>query len=131
MAIVKFSVDPYSKAPARKEYEKETAHYYVWRAKDKGFRRDAKQSPYYRYFDTESEALEFIADRNAKLARSKEIDQIKRHAVELLEALEGILPFIPNTSASEGGAAKHSANVAAADKVRAAIAKAKSPTGNT
>ena len=46
-------------------------------------------------------------------------------APELLEALEAILPFIPNTSASEGGAARFSANVAAADKVRAAIAKAR------
>jgi len=41
------------------------------------------------------------------------------------EALEAILPFIPSTSASEGGAARFSANVAAADKVRAAIAKAR------
>jgi hypothetical protein len=46
-------------------------------------------------------------------------------APELLEALEAILPFIPNSSAAEGGAARFSANVAAADKVRAAIAKAR------
>jgi hypothetical protein len=45
-------------------------------------------------------------------------------APELLEALKAILPFIPNTSASEGGASKYSENVRAADKVRAAIAKA-------
>lgn len=46
-------------------------------------------------------------------------------APELLAALEAIAEFIPNTSASEGGAAKHSANVRAADMVRAAIAKAR------
>lgn len=45
-------------------------------------------------------------------------------APELLEALKAIKPFIPKTSASEGGAAKHSENVRAADMVRAAIAKA-------
>lgn len=46
-------------------------------------------------------------------------------APDLLEALEAILPFIPVTTASEGGAAKYSANVKAADMVRAAIAKAR------
>jgi hypothetical protein len=45
-------------------------------------------------------------------------------APDLLEALNAILPFIPKTSASDGGAAKHSENVRAADKVRAAIARA-------
>lgn len=45
-------------------------------------------------------------------------------APELLAALQEILPFIPKTSAAEGGASTHSANVRAADSVRAAIAKA-------
>lgn len=45
-------------------------------------------------------------------------------APELLEALQAIAKFIPNTSSEEGGAAKYSENVRAADKVRAAIAKA-------
>lgn len=45
--------------------------------------------------------------------------------LEALEALEAILPFIPVTTASEGGAAKYSENVKAADMVRAAIAKAR------
>ena len=48
-------------------------------------------------------------------------------APELLAALYAIEPFIPKTSANEGGAAKHSANVRAADAVRAAIAKATKP----
>ena len=45
-------------------------------------------------------------------------------APEMYEALLAILPFIPITSAREGGAARFSANVEAADKVRDAIAKA-------
>ena len=46
-------------------------------------------------------------------------------APDMLEALEAILPFIPRTSASEGGASKYSENVKAADMVRAAINKAR------
>ena len=42
----------------------------------------------------------------------------------MLEALKAIAEFIPTTSALEGGAAKYSAHVVAADKVRAAISKA-------
>lgn len=42
----------------------------------------------------------------------------------MLEALRAIADFIPTTSAKEGGAATHSANVRAADLVRAAIATA-------
>ena len=45
-------------------------------------------------------------------------------APEMLEALQAILPFIPKTSAAEGGASMYSANVIAADMVRAAIANA-------
>ena len=42
----------------------------------------------------------------------------------MLLALEAILPFCAKTSASEGGAAKYSASVTAADLVREAIAQA-------
>jgi hypothetical protein len=49
-------------------------------------------------------------------------------APELLEALQAILPFIPITSAMEGGASAYSENVRAADKVRSAIAKATGAT---
>ena len=45
-------------------------------------------------------------------------------APELLEALKRILPWIPKSSAKEGGAMSKSENVAAADAVRAAISKA-------
>ena len=49
-------------------------------------------------------------------------------APDLLEALQSIAHFIPTTSAAEGGASKYSANVVAADMVRAAIAKATGAT---
>ena len=49
-------------------------------------------------------------------------------APDLLEALQAIAHFIPTTSAAEGGASKYSANVVAADMVRAAIAKATGAT---
>lgn len=42
----------------------------------------------------------------------------------MMEALLEILPFIPITSANEGGASAYSENVRAADKVRVAIAAA-------
>lgn len=48
-------------------------------------------------------------------------------APDMLAALIAIAEFIPNTSATEGGAAKFSANVKAADMVRAAIAKVTAP----
>ncbi len=50
--------------------------------------------------------------------------QLIAAAPDMLDALQAILPFIPTTKASDGGACKYSANVAAADMVRAAIAKA-------
>lgn len=46
-------------------------------------------------------------------------------APDMYEALAAILPFVPKTSASEGGASMFSENVRAADKVRAALAKAR------
>ena len=49
-------------------------------------------------------------------------------APDLLEALQAIAHFIHTTSAAEGGASKYSANVVAADMVRAAIAKATGAT---
>lgn len=45
-------------------------------------------------------------------------------APELLAALQAYEPFLPKSTASEGGAAAYSAQVKAADVVRAAIAKA-------
>jgi hypothetical protein len=46
-------------------------------------------------------------------------------APEMYEALIAILPYVPISSASEGGAVSRSLNVLAADKVRAALKKAR------
>lgn len=53
-----------------------------------------------------------------ELRRLHEVNQ------ELVEALKAYLPFIPITSAKEGGASAFSENVRAADMFRAALAKA-------
>ena len=55
-------------------------------------------------------------------------EYFKRQRDELLAALNAIEPFIPKTSAKEGGAAAYSANVRAADLVRSAIASVKAST---
>lgn len=58
---------------------------------------------------------------------SYELTKLRALNAELLEALESAVAcgLIPTTSASEGGAARFSEQVKAADMVRAAIAKAK------
>lgn len=61
------------------------------------------------------------ADREAAAAELRRLHSLN---AELLYSLKAIAEFIPVTSAKEGGAAKYSANVVAADLVRAAIAKA-------
>lgn len=78
---------------------------------------------------TVRKTLIFFADnaggfdlRNCPHAEEKA--RLAAAAPDLLEALQAILPFVAKTSAAEGGAAKYSASVAAADMVRAAIAKA-------
>jgi hypothetical protein len=72
-----------------------------------------------------------VSNLNALIAESKARSEAKAEQKrradcypDLLAALEEILPWIPKTSASEGGASSFSENVRAADKVRAAIAKA-------
>jgi len=85
MTIVKWTVSPFNSPPARQEYSHETAKFYM-HARGRG--RDPKDSSWSRYFDTEAEAWDFIRQRNENKAEQKRVDQIKRHAVELLEALE-------------------------------------------
>ena len=71
-------------------------------------------------------SIGFINSSNPdRIAEGKANAYLIAAAPDLLEALEAILPFVPRTSASEGGASKYSANVKAADMVRAAINKAR------
>ena len=54
-----------------------------------------------------------------------EIVTLRKQRDDLLAALEAIEPWIPKTSAKEGGASAFSAHVRAADIVRDAIASVK------
>jgi hypothetical protein len=119
MTIVKWAVSNYAPAPERKEYDKETECFYLYRTgKMKVARRDAKSSLYYRYFDSEAEALECIRQRNENKAEQKRVEQIRRHAVELLEALEGMV-----LSFAQSEVYMHQGD--ALDLARVVIAKAK------
>ncbi len=124
MVITKFVVGNWSDKPNKKEYARETEHFYVRADK----RRDAKISRYERYFDTEVEAIQFIADRESTRKRNKEIDQIKRHAVELLEAAERYLEF---RHTGDIGMGHEYSGEHPQTQLKNVIAKAKSPTGNT
>lgn len=95
MSIVKWQVSPYATAPERREYDSETKCFYLYRTGRMNVaRRDAKSSTYYRYFDSEAEALEFIRQRAENKADQKRVDQINRCGVELLAALEECLPCL-------------------------------------
>lgn len=94
--LIKWSVTPHSRTPERREYERETDCYYIYRSGSlKVIRRDAKSSLYYRYFDSESEATEYIRAREEDKVNQARIDQIKRCGVELLEALEEVMLNYP------------------------------------
>jgi hypothetical protein len=119
MTIVKWKVNNWSSKPNSVEYAKQTACFYVLA----NGRRDAISSLYHRFFDTEAEALRAIADRNAQRARSKEIDRIKLHAVELLEALESAAGWLEWLDDPRSGLGEDHKNVIR--QARKAIAKAK------
>lgn len=119
MTIVKWTVSPYSK-PARQEYCKETEHFYM-HARGRG--RDAKNSLYTKYFDSEAEAIEYISRREENKAEQKRIDQIKRCGVELLEALESATGWLEWLDDPRSGLGEDHKKVIR--QARKAIAKAK------
>lgn len=89
MTIVKWQVSPYASTPERKEYDSETKCFYLYRSgRANNPRRDQKVSRYYRFFDTEAEALEYIQKRGEDKANRQRVDQINRCGVQMLEALE-------------------------------------------
>lgn len=95
MTIVKWLIGNFGSTPERKEYDKETDCFYIYRSGRMNHpRRDAKTSLYYRYFDTEAEALEYIRQRAENKADQKRVDQINRCGVELLASLEECLPCL-------------------------------------
>lgn len=119
MAIVKWTVSPWS-GPDRQDYSHETEHFYM-HARGRG--RDAKVTSYLIYFDSKEEALEYIRQREENKAEQKRVDQIERHAVELLEALENCeMRLTAMVGMSDLCANEIQASI---DIARTAIAKAK------
>lgn len=55
-----------------------------------------------------------------------QLRRAERERDELLAAIERYMPFLPVSTAKNGGAARFSENVLAADNLRDAIAKVKS-----
>lgn len=86
--LIKWTVSAYSARPRRNEYSHETACFYM-HARGRG--RDQKITSYLRYFDSESEALEYIRQRDENKINQVRIDQINRCGVELLAALEAVV----------------------------------------
>lgn len=114
MSIVKWKVSTWLGKPERAEYTKQTTHFYI---KSNGG-RDSIICRYYSYFDSEAEALAFIEEKKAQRLHMKNVDRIKSHGVELLEALEGMMKcFDDGVGASW--------NEKELDAARVAIAKAK------
>jgi hypothetical protein len=108
--LVKWAVNAWGMLE-RKEYSRETEHFYMH---VRGRGRDSKVCLYYRYFDTEAEAIEHIRRRAENKLEQKRVDRIKSAGVELLEALETLMARLdPYDYPNERGAA------------RAAIAKAR------
>jgi hypothetical protein len=102
--FTKWTASPFGSKPYRKEYSRETEHFYM-HARGRG--RDSKVSSYVRYFDTEAEALEHIRQREENKLEQKRVDRIKSAGVELLEALELLMGRLdPHDYPAEQGAAR-------------------------
>lgn len=126
MTIVKWTVSPFNSPPSRQEYSHETAKFYM-HARGRG--RDAKDSSWLRYFDSEAEALEFIRQRNENKVEQKRVDRIKECGLELLASLEECLPCLGwEHDSDEEIQREHELGNGYAElilRARAAIAKAK------
>jgi len=130
MTIIKWKVSPYASRPDRKEYDSETKCFYMYRSGRMNLaRRDAKQSIYHCFFDSEAEALAFIRQRDENKADQKRVDQINRCGVELLASLEECLSCLGWQHMSDDEMQReHELGNGYAESViraRAAIAKAK------
>ena len=69
----------------------------------------------------------FYCERCRRQILKENLEELSAQRDDLLAAMQRYLPFIPPSSAKEGGAASHSENVKAADQFREAIAKAVQP----
>lgn len=122
--IIKWAVSSWLSKPEKKEYSRETEHFYI-HAKN-ARRRDAKISRYESYFDSEVEALEYIEKKKALRDHMKKIDQIRRFGVELLDALVVLQAAAYNIGGEH--ITDYAPLIAAADAADEIIAKAKGLT---
>jgi hypothetical protein len=91
MSIVKWKVSNWLSEPEHAVYTKQTTHFYI---RPNGG-RDSIVCRYYSYFDSEADALAFIKEKKAQRLHAKNVDRIKSHGVELLEALEEVMKHYP------------------------------------
>jgi hypothetical protein len=121
MSVIAWEVHRYSKAPERKEYERETASFYV---RSDG-RRDAKETSYSKLYADHGEALAAIKRRIAGEEGRKRDELVRKAAPDLLEALEELLSissvFISAIEASDPSVDFEKWEA----KARAAIARAR------
>ena len=87
MSVIAWEVTRYSKAPERKEYERETASFYV---RSDG-RRDAKETSYSKLYADHGEAVAAIKRRIAGEEARERAALVRKAAPELLKALDGML----------------------------------------
>jgi hypothetical protein len=87
MSVIAWEVHRYSKAPERKEYERETASFYI-RSNGK---RDAKETGFSKLYADHGEAVAAIKRRIAGEEARKRDELVRKVAPELLEALVAVL----------------------------------------
>lgn len=107
MSFTKWKVTRYCERPIEFTFKKETDHFFT-----NGRVRETKHSLRHKFFDTEQEALGYMAQREANKVEQKRLDHIRLVAPELLEALElwsaafpGQRVFIDNPTATKAHAA--------------------------
>ena len=87
MSVIAWEVRRYSRAPERKEYERETASFYI-RSNGK---RDAKETGFSKLYADHGEAVAAIKRCIAGEEARKRDELVRKAAPELLEALEELL----------------------------------------
>ena len=90
MSIVVWRVSRFSDEPERREYERETAHFYV----RKNGSRDAKRTDYYAIYADYDDAAASIKRRVDAEVEAKRDSLVRKVAPELLEALSSLLAVV-------------------------------------
>jgi hypothetical protein len=88
--LIRWQVNRWGNAPSRREFVRETDKFFISLCNG-GEVREAKNSRYHVYYETEDAALDAIAARQASKDEQKRVDRIRDAAPELLAALEWAL----------------------------------------